>query len=307
MHRSLTTVLFLVPTIATAQSFTGVTATAASLTATYGAQTQSVTLTAGPMGTSNGAQALAMGGPIDLAYAEVAWGFGQDPTQAYFSLLQELRIVGTAAASAAFGPSDFLLSLQAPTPTTVLLELRRELVLAAGMALPTVQVDVGDDGSFELTSSGQLPPPLPVAIGAAGVPIRVRTQVALGGAGYLLASVTLRALPSHTVAHPIAAGCTPPDLRVIPHFAGDVSLASGTWSNEPWLAVIGLSLHPVLLNPLDVCLLLPSPDIVLWDPFTTVHTIPVPAAVRPVHFWAQAVRVGWTSLLSSEAFAVEAR
>jgi hypothetical protein len=175
MHRSLATVLFLIPAIATAQNFSGVTANAAPLTAAYGTQTQTVLLQPGPMANGDGAQAFAAGGLSGHAYAEAGCAFSQDATQARFELIQQLTIVGTAAASAAFGPSDFLLSLQAPTPTTVLLELRRELVLAAGMALPTVQVDVGDDGSFELTSSGQLPPRLPVAIGAAGVPIRVRT------------------------------------------------------------------------------------------------------------------------------------
>jgi hypothetical protein len=308
MNHTFASVLFLLPSLVVAQSFTGVVATAGSLRATFGPQVQTTLLPAGAMASSNALSAFAGGALNGFGRAELAWGFAQDPVQAQFYLQQNMTTFGATPASASFGPGDFLITLHAPTPTNLVLDVSHYLLITAGMTLPTLQVDVGDDGSVEFASGQADPTPFPVAVGPAGLPVRVRTQLVLSTPGLLLSNVTLRATPAHTWVQPIVAACVVPDLLVYPHFAGEVSLQGGSFSNDPWLPVVGLSMQPTLLPHAPFpCLLLPAPDFVLpWAPFATLHTIPIPAAIRPITFWTQAVTVTPNGLQTSGAFRVDA-
>jgi hypothetical protein len=299
--------LVLPTTSALAQAFSGTIATAGTLQATFGAQTQSSVVPAGPMGVTNQLRVLAGSQPTGFAQTDINWSFTQDPTYCQFLLGQAVTITGSTPASASFGPGDFLIRLQAPAPTTVLLIANHNLAIAQGMALPTLEIDLGDDGSVEFTSGQAWPTQVPLAIDPVGVPIRVRTQLALNTPGPLYSNVQLAAIPANTIAQTIVNACPLPDLVVIPHFDGAVSLQSQTTWSDPWAVIVGLSAQPTLLpHSTFPCLLLPAPDFVLWQPFTTLHTISLPAAVRPLTFWTQALIVLPTGLQTSEGYRVDA-
>jgi len=53
------------------------------------------------------------------------------------------------------------------------------------------------------------------------------------------------------------------------------------------------------------CILLPTPDILLFEPSGQFH-LPLPAIVRPLTFFAQGVTVSQLGLLSTDGFVVSA-
>jgi hypothetical protein len=205
------------------------------------------------------------------------------------------------------GSLDVELTVQAPSQVQGTLFVRRTLTGTAGVGLPLQRIDVGNDGSFEITESAPAFDGVPnLSLGPTPLPVRVLLQIR---AEDLQQSTTLRSifttLELHFVAdnqlsiQPITPGCAPYDLVVEPSFVGNGLQISGRSYFSPGsgfydmaFVVLGTGVQPVTLPSsfsFPGCLLLPSPEIVVpLPPFARLQ-LPLPAAVRPITFLVQGV------------------
>ncbi len=299
-------VLFLLPG-AIAQTISGSAAAPSVLHATYGSQAQSVTVPAGPLGSSGGYSAYAPGTPGQFATAGVQWSFLNEPAGAQFWLQQNCSILGPAQAQCGYGPGDFVLTLQAPSLMPVLLKLHQDTSISAGMTVPTLLVDVGDNGSIEYV--GGVAQTLTVHVGPAGLPIRVRTQIDLATTGGLSTSLFIQMVPADTLVQEVGLGCFSGGMLVQPTFNGFMGLQKtpALPFHYAWIPVIGFSIQPVVLpGPSPLCLLLPAPDAVLLSGNSSLYVFPIPAAVRPLTFWTQSVLLTPIGLVTGSTFQVNA-
>ncbi len=216
---------------------------------------------------------------------------------------------GVAAASA-----DIRLEISATVPTTLRLETTVQFQGAPGAPLPTVMIDLGDDGSVDYQGVGPGQPLPLVSVGSTPFPVRVIavTQITAPGNGSLRLNLAVRPANAPVLTQEVA-GCAAlvgTELAAAPDFDGSLTFSAGAWIWPPVL-VLGLAAQPVVLTPLFVpCILWPSPDILVpmtppvsgWPTFV----LPLPPAVRPVTFWAQAVTIDPIGLLPTAAFRVEA-
>ncbi|HEX5050737.1 MAG TPA: hypothetical protein VFZ65_03095 [Planctomycetota bacterium] len=241
------------------------------------------------------------------ARSSVAWQVARTPAVVTFHLLHQVQVTGPGN-GASFTPGDFLLHLQSPVTVPVRLELQREFVLVAGMPLPALLVDVGDDGSAELDSSTPSGVTVPVWLPPGTVDVRVRALVSLGSPGSAAHALSVRLLPAHATAFELGFGCAAPGLAAVPLFSGEIELAQQCGAcNGPWLVVIGSGLHPVPLpSPWPLCLLVPTPDLVLFGPGAVSHTLAIPPALRPLTFFAQSVTLIPLGPASGSTFRVDA-
>ena len=111
-----------------------------------------------------------------------------------------------------------------------------------------------------------------------------------------------------------AAGCAPAPsnhaLSIAPAFANAGVGLDLVPSQDLTVLVLGLAQQPLLLpgGVLAPCLVVPAPDVLLVVPPSVYFwsQVPLPAAVRPVTFHAQAVRLAASGLLTTDAFSVVA-
>jgi hypothetical protein len=212
--------------------------------------------------------------------------------------------------------ADLLMSLTAAVPMLVVLHVDNEFTGSAGCPLPLVEVDIGFDGTFEYSTSplamGAGPGPFSLPLSSVPTLVRVRAQSQTGVDGFGISDLVVRIVPGipSTWAESASVGCdfTHDSLLGMPRFDGGIDLwiANGL---DPVVVVFGLGLQPVLLPANDTlpCLLMPSVDLLLMLPLpTTTLTLPLPPAVRPVTFWAQAVKLPQQGLLVTNAIRVDA-
>lgn len=267
------------------------------LQATDGSTTGTTTIPAGPLGGWVSSFAVAPD-----AVAHVGWYREQTSVRAFGYIEFGAQIIsGSTASNARSGPHEFLLEFAATGPAPARLTFHRDTTLSIGAAWPLVQLDVDNDGTIDvpnlsMLTDWQLDVP---TFGTQPLRIRVLADAALVGAGRSTTKVSFSLEPSNDAAvTSVVAGCAVPlfpDFTVVPSFADrgiDVYAASGVFR----VIVIGLSPQPLILpSPLvGPCLLLPSLDIVVppdfGSTFLQVH-LPLPPAMRPVTFYAQAVEL----------------
>lgn len=210
--------------------------------------------------------------------------------------------------------ADVLMSLTAAVPMLVVLHVDNQFTGSAGCPLPLVEVDIGFDGTFEYSTSplatGAGLGPFPLTLSSVPTLVRVHAQSQTGVDGFGISDLFVRIEPGlpATSAQLAGAGCdiSFDSFGATPRFDGGIDLWS--FGSDPILVVMGLGLQPVLLPPNGVlpCLLLPSVDLLLLLPVTNQVTLPLPPAVRPVTFWAQAVKLAPQGLLVTNALRVDA-
>lgn len=211
------------------------------------------------------------------------------------------------------GPHEILIEFSSPIARTAKLQLNRNTSTWPGAPWPTVQVDIDNDGVFEITNLPTWNVQMPtVSFGPQPLQVRVVIEAALGaqiGSGN---HVTLSLLPDNdlTISQPII-GCNPvsPPRPAFLHPSFDnlgVDLLHGN-STQPEVMVLSLAALPTLLsmNGTSPCILLPQPDIVLFVPSGRFN-LPLPASVRPMTFFAQGVTLTPSGLRVTDGYAVTA-
>ena len=212
------------------------------------------------------------------------------------------------------GPHEILVEFSSTVPRTAELHLNRTVFLAPGAPWPTVNVDIDNDGVFEITNLSPLSaPPISVTFGPQPLQVRVVVDIALGAQTATSNYVSLVLLPDNdlTITRPIL-GCNPVLPPPIPFLQpsfdhSGVQLLGGQDPNQPSLIVLSLAAQPMLLsmNGTAPFTLLPRPDVVLFVP-SGMLDLPLPASVRPATFYAQGVTLTTAGLRVTDGYAVTA-
>ena len=286
-----------------AQSFSATVVSPGLLTAQTGPHLQSTVIPAGAVSSLH--LSASAGSTPDVCQAVFDLNTSANATGGRFDLTLFGSVAGSLPASATVSPLSVLAVATAPQPTTVRLELREYQTLVSGGIVPNLRVDVGDDGSYELSLPLQAQVDIPLVIDPVGVPIRIEADLPLSVVGSVTSALQMRIVPPDVV-QVINFGCTGLPTDVQTDFQGNVLF------NEPyhfvfWFPVLGLSVHPVQLPSLSpLCFLIPTPDAVLFtSPFVTTYGIQVPAAVRPVAFYAQDVLFDSTGFSTTDAVRIQ--
>lgn len=216
---------------------------------------------------------------------------------------------GIGLAAGLQAPVELLLSLTSPTPMSMSLEFDQRVSGPAGMPMPLLEVDVGDDGSIEFSAASSSPPSVQlITVSAVPVPIRVRLGIQLAFAGDGEVAVAIVGRPANTAVLSMFPGCSNEVVVYEPRFDGGLDYAFVSQSFNPAVIVFGLAPQPLLLGSQFSlpCLLLPSPDAVLLLPVQSQQTLPIPPSVRPLQFWAQLVEVSLFGLRTGDAMRITA-
>lgn len=308
------TALFLLATAGTlhAQS---VTATITALTpltvaGTVGGQTVTASQPAGLL--VPGASLLVQPFAASVHQAYVSWSTYEHESETSATLFHWLE-APTAPSVLQAGPHEFLISISATATVPGILQLQSTAWASAFAFAPLLSIDLGNDGQIDF-------PDISGGSGTIDLPgwvfdtqptlVRIIASASLQGAGESFSQFTVRALPANDASvWTSAIGCATTagisHLRVFQDRGIDFRAQS--LLPHPTVLVIGLGQQPALLpaNQGITCLLLPAPDIILWNP-TGYYHVPLPAALRPVVFYAQGVEVAPTGLLPTDAFGVSA-
>jgi hypothetical protein len=283
---------------APAQSFTLSAPVATALTLHVPSGTTSTQVPAGPLAPSSYVS-LQNGGSL----ASFSWSAGCLSTYAVCSA--SARCLLPAGGNAAVAPGELLYTLTVP-PGLVYFEMEITIAGTAGAPIPHVRIDLGADGLVEVTEAS---PPGPQILGlpvSGPFAIRIAVDAALVGTGMVDASARVTARPGSGVFSSMILGGCGAHFDVVPTWGGDIVYGSPFPSPFPKVAVLGLQVQPLLM-PAQVgfpCLLLPSPDLLVLLSASTAQSLAIPAAVRPITIWAQAVEVDPLGLLTSGAYQV---
>lgn len=188
------------------------------------------------------------------------------------------------------------------------IELSRVLTASPGAFAPTFGIDLGDDGIFELFETGLPSGTYWRVLGPTPIAIRLRSQVTQTGPGSvaLRLHVTIRPANNLTVS-PVAMPCASNDmLQVLPSFVGQ-GIETLVYGTPPTgIVVLGLGPFPQALPTTSAtpCVLLPSPDLVIYAPYPQTFYLPLPAAVRPLTLWMQGVSITPTGLGTTLGYTV---
>jgi hypothetical protein len=227
----------------------------------------------------------------DRAEASTFWGGARHETELRFDWNHQLTVEGASVGSARTDLADIVVEIDSPTAIEVDLTISAASSLAAGMVVPVARADVGDDGSFEFDESTAGARRLRVQIGTSPLRVRLRTQIELSGPGQASLWLSLAAKPVNSlVITSFELGCTTGTPFLIrPSFVDRGVLCQAGF--PPVFAVFGFSQQPrFLAGTLSPnCLLVPSLDVVVALSALGSFSIPLPAAARPITFWAQAV------------------
>jgi len=262
--------------------------------ASSGGQLNAQTMPVGAM-TSSGTFGSNLSFPTSSANAFTQWDTQISDLRAAFTISQEVSVGGS---STDYATNDFelLLQLSSPTPVPVMLTLGRYGAAMAGSPNPLLRVDVGDDGTPDLTESNNSPLYVQMMLGPQPLPVRVTMTAQVTGAlGLAQQRLFFEVVPSYSfLIDRVMLGCEGLSLACSETFAGDLEFDAG-FGSIPWptVYVFGLGVQPALLpaglaaSPL--CLLLPRPDALIFQLQPIPIRMSIPAAVRPLHLWAQAV------------------
>ncbi|MFK7743283.1 MAG: hypothetical protein AB8H80_23405 [Planctomycetota bacterium] len=217
-----------------------------------------------------------------------------------------------AAASAQVSSGELLITLQAPVPTPIRIDAYRSLTLAgAGSQVPTLSMDVFDDGVIEHTQVGPATSSTPVLVGPQPVTIRLTVDVQQVGVGSSSTSLDLLVYADNDLTFaPLTGACDGDEIRAGSSFLQTGLLVRGT-SLLPQAVVFGFSpvVPPVMLPPLASgtrCPLDVAPDVVLTLPANGAIEVPLPAAARPVSLWIQNAVLRPDGLATTNSIRVDA-
>lgn len=297
-----------VSSIGMAQSLSLSASAPVTLNASFGSVAQSSTLPAGPMPAVGGqsASAASFGGSTTVA---LDWHTDVRATELYCELAARCDASGFLTGQSTAPASDFLLALSAPTAMSVQILLEKEIAGVSWALVPVTRVDVGNDGSEELTEAltGDAAPVF-VTLDPTPLLVRCRVGAQLNGPGSVLGKVRVRVMPRDIQVMPWITACGPELLSLLPRLDGGLQCVHSPLFTDPAVLVLGLEAQPLFLGSAMglPCLLLPRPDLVTliapWTPFV----LPIPAAVRPVQVYAQTVSLGVFGLTVSTGYRVHA-
>lgn len=279
------------PSLVMAQSLTLQAVQAVPLTAQIGASSQSSTVPAGPLAAVGqvAANAATFGGATSV---ELAWQSYAASSALYVELTARCDAVGFVVGQSTAPTSDFLVSLAAPFAAAAQVVLEKEAAGVSWAQVPVTRIDVGNDGSEELTE--QLvgnPPPVSITLGPVPVLVRCTLGAQLNGPGAVLGRVRLRIVPRDTLVAPWGNGCGGIGLALAPRFDGGLESVYQPTLLELGVRVYGLAAQPLPLGAIQgfPCLLLPRPDLVVLAAPWSQEVLPIPAAARPLTLFVQAV------------------
>ena len=298
------------PLAGQAISLTVSAATPLTTRATAGGTTNVHTLPIGPVPASGYVFAAASQPPGELANMSLNW-ITQLPGQSE-RLLCGCSFLGMAnglasPASASVDPFEMLLHLQAPTPRRVFVTGRVVVVAPPGLPAPQLELDLFDDGTVEWSTT-VLFGTISVLVGPTPIPVRVRGAVSLPSNGFAQGAGTIDITPDNRVdSYAMVQGCLAEGfLRLEDAFAHDgvrLQVPAGCLC----VGVLGLGVQPLVLSVQGglPCLLLPSPDVLVVIP-ANGFDLPIPAAARPIDFYAQAVWFDFQGLPTTTGYRVSA-
>lgn len=212
--------------------------------------------------------------------------------------------------------SDLLVRLSAPQPTPVSVRLERAVNLVGTGQLSQFDVDFGDDGTIEMTSTSVLAP-VTLMLGPTPIEVRVRSAATLPQQGVVQLWTRWIILPDGGITVGASqATCDPMiDMWVAPMLAGtggDVGWLGLYSSVLPQFAVVGLQPLPTPLQlPLPPigggpCFLRATPDLVV--PLgQALIPLTIPASLRPFSFTTQCVSLYGGGLLTGWLQTVDAQ
>lgn len=293
-------------TASAAQSLTATVNVTANVVAMAGPQVVTQSLFPGPLFLQG--QILAQTGPPQAhAGSSLTWLSDQGSTGLAFDVSQNCQ-VASGATSATSGPFDLVVDLAAPTSTDVMLDLARAQITSAGLPAPILRVDIGNDGTIEFTET--MPNSrFALTLGPTPVPVRILMDMAIAQTGVAYSHLGLRVLPStNTFVTPYIASCSDRQYAVLTTFRGDLHCELTAPATVLSVAVFGLGTQPVLLGGTysGPCLLLPTPDLVVFAPASSAVTLTIPQAARPITIWTQAVTFEPVGLTTTSAYRVQA-
>lgn len=289
-----------------AQSVTVTAATPITVFTQIGANLTTNSVSAGPLAAVGTVSAAA----VPFASASLSHSATFTPSRFHFTAsASSLVAVGPQVAAGLQAPVELLLSLTHPLPATMRIDLDQRVLGPAGMPMPLLAVDVGDDGSVELSTASSSPHNFVlVQVSPTPVAIRIRLGIQLASIGQGEASVELVGRPTATQVTSMLPGCASPIVVYEPRFDGDLEFELVMPTLDPLVMVFGLGMQAQLLGSFGSypCLLLPPPDAVLLLPPQSRQSLSIPPAVRPIQVFAQPVEVTLFGLRTGEAVRISA-
>jgi len=218
-------------------------------------------------------------------------------------------INGSAAAVTSVNTFEVLATFSAAVPTPIRFLVQLDSVLPAGATVPSVEVDVDNDGTIDYANGLWLNFFGPRTIGPAGIQFRVIMQGDLQQQGELFEDLSLQVKPDNRIyIYPGGVGCIGTGPGVYESFLDTgISIRNDISSSYPRVFVFGLAAQPQILPTVSAwpCIVMPRPDLVMTIPTFSGVELPIPAAVRPVTIWIQNVELHGSSLYAgfcSKAF-----
>jgi hypothetical protein len=273
-----------------------------------------------PVGPLAATGLLRVGSATSEDAAVTAWSAQTGATQSFVRLEQALysplpnsQFVGRA------GAHELLVEFAATGAIDARLRIDRVVDVTPGVPGPLVELDFDNDGVIDVTG-----PPVgqPVTLTRSlATPLRIRVVLdsRLVGTGSSSARVDFLLTPendvtvSRSIVECLATWPPPPFLPPPPPFAAPAFAGRGVhltvppaWTG-PAVLVLGTSAQPTLIGVSSglPCWLLPTPQIVLYEPSGGL-TVPLPAALRPLTFFAQAVGLADGGLIVGDGCVVAA-
>lgn len=236
--------------------------------------------------------------------AQWGWSTEQGNSGLAFSMYWSSTI-GAPSASASLQGQGVLLVLSTASASNARLELSGGNFDYTGAA-PALAIDVGDDGVAEVT---ELVPSTSVSVVLGPVPTLVRVRITANQVGTGSSGLSLRCIPDNASNVQVwTIGCESVPVAVQTTFDGNFELGGLPILGQANLGVLSLQLQPLMLGTSFgiPCLLLPAPDVVVAFPSPATSTLVVPAALRPLIFFAQGVALGGNGLVTGSVFAARA-
>lgn len=248
--------------------------------------------------------------PFRMSLASARWiptetGFGTEVGGSY----NFTNTVFGPGGSATTSYHELVIELTAPSPREIKLEFSITFNATFGTPVPSMTVDVFDDGVYDTRT-------LFLSVGPQPTPIRVRcqgmastlTESFARGSAQLNLSVTAQNNVSITS---IVSGCGAIS-QLSQSFAHDGVELRSPFGLMPKLAVLGLASQPILLPNTRIgapwpCLLLPRPDAILMIQPGTGYSLPIPASIRPIQLNIQTIDfLSPSHLLTGDGYFVSA-
>jgi len=281
---------------------------------TISAGTNSNAVPAGPVSPAyNATASITQGGVIQSQAMVDGFQISSD-RQVQITTTNFLFGTGIGTPQTASATQDLLVQLSATSTAPVRVNVFPRLELSAGVPAPLLEIDVGNDGlvdwlglygSTDLGSFVLGPQPLSIRMRLVStLPIAPASLYLQSTAGItLLVTPDNQVIVTQNVVGCAGLGSMEPPAPVFDGRGIDVL-------TNPAVFVLGFGTQPVLFGPqsplpfFSGCLLLPTPDVLLWDPFGRLR-LPLPPALRPATLYLQAVFIG-SVFATSDGFVIHA-